>query len=152
MKTKLLSVGIAIVVSLTFSSQTFAQRDAGGSSGGGTSDPGGSNGGNSEPECVVQPVPVSFKRNNGQGTCGIDGQVRLSYSQNPTSIPVMIGLTYLDGSPVANVVLPIAGDASMLAKKKYISYCIQGTNISPAKKLVAVFHYDDGCEDVVVKE
>jgi hypothetical protein len=152
MKTKLLTVCIAVVICLTYSSNSFAQRDAGGtSSGGGSTDPGGS-AGSSEPECVVQPVPVSFKRNNGQGTCGIDGQVRLTYAQNPSSIPVMIGLTYLDGSSVDNVVLPIIGDASMLAKKKYISYCIEGTNISPAKKLKAVFHYEGGCEDVVIQE
>lgn len=143
MKTKLPAALCILITSLIFSDKTFAQRDAGGSSSG-------SNGvyaGSSAPDCVIEPKPVSFKRNNGQGTCGGDGQIRLKFHQNPSEAPVLIALMHEDGSPITHISLPVKGDATDLNKKGYVSYCMLGGNINPAKKLIAVFHYQDSCEE-----
>ncbi len=115
-----------------FSTTTYAQRSAGGSSDG---------------SCTPQPTPVSFKRNNGEGTCGNNAEIRLKFNQSPTEGPVLIGLMYDDGTPVLNTVLPVTGNSSELDHKGYISYCLLGGNISPAKKLIAIFHYPGGCQD-----
>lgn len=115
-----------------FSSSTFAQRAAGGSSDG---------------SCTPQPTPESFKRNNGEGTCGNNAEIRLKFKQSPTEAPVLIGLMYEDGTPVSYTVLPVDGNTAELEHKGYISYCLLNGNISPAKKLIAIFHYPGGCQD-----
>ena len=142
MKTKLLTAFLIVLWCTIFSNTTLAQRDAGGSSAGG-----GNYSGSNSPDCIIQPSPVSFKRNNGQGTCGGDGQIRLSFNQNPTEAPVLTALMYEDGSPITYISVPIIGDVSDLAKKGYISYCLMGGNIDPAKKVIAVFHYQGGCQE-----
>ena len=147
MKTKTFTICLLLFTSLLISNRIFAQRDSGGSSDGGLgSESGGTFNSGTQESCITQPNPTSFKRNNGQGTCGGDAQIRLSFSQQPTIAPTIIGLYHSDGTPVTNVFLPIQGDMTNLAKKGYISYCIMGSNIAPAKKLIAVFHYDGGCQ------
>lgn len=160
MKTKLLAMCIIALLTITYSNNTYAQRDAGGSSGGDPIDP--ATGMPYAPEasapdqsapCITQPPPESFKRNNGDGTCGKDGQIRLKFISSPSAAPVLIALRHMDGSPVTNITLPIEGDASELAKKKYASYCIEGANIKPAKKLVAVFRIPGSCQgDITLSE
>jgi hypothetical protein len=148
MKTKLLTVFVVVfVLCLSQSNKSFAQRDAGGTATGT-----GSGSVSGQIDCITQPPPISFKRNNGQGTCGNDAEIRLSYNQHPTTPPVLIGLTYTDGTQVENLFLPVNGNDAELDKKGYISYCLTGVNINPAKKLVAIFHYDGACEDVVITE
>ena len=129
---KLLPICLVILFTTLFSNTTYAQRDAGGSSDG---------------SCITQPTPVSFKRNNGEGTCGNNAEIRLKFNQSPTEAPVLIGLMYDDGTTVSNVLLPVTGNLSELAHKGYITYCLMGGNISPAKKLIAIFHYPGGCQD-----
>ena len=126
MKPKLLAVCIVILISTFISNKTFAQRDAGGSSSGSP---------------IPEPCPTGLKRNNGDGTCGGSGQIRLSFGQSPTYAPTLIHLWYDDGTPVTNIILPVDGDITDLASKGYISYCLQGGNIPPSKKIVAQFYY-----------
>lgn len=145
MRTRLL-LTFLLFASLT----TFAQRDAGGSSNGaGSPDPGVNN----PAPCVNQPDPESFKRNNGEGTCGMNGQIRLYFKKKdvPTEAPTLIALMTEDGESVNYISLPIQGDMSNI-DKKYISYCLLGGNVKPAKKLIAVFHYANSCSDDIVLE
>lgn len=154
MKSKILSVCVVVLTCLIFSQKSVAQRDAGGTaSNGGAAGEGGYSG----MECTTEPPPESFKRNNGgnegNGTCGQDGQIRLKYKFDPSTAPLLVGLMYEDGSPVTRVYLPIEGDVSVLEKKHYVSYCLMGTNVIPAKKLIAVFRYPGGCQaDIVLDE
>ena len=135
------------MLSLTFfCNKTFAQRDAGGSTGG----------------YVTQPCPLSFKRNNGNGfgVCGGDAQIRVTFSQLPTVIPQLTGILYTNTNTgiqtkVTSVFLPVDGDV-INKTKPYISYCLTGSlasilqapgnsqgNIPPAVKLVLEFTYPD---------
>ena len=145
MKNKLLSLCI-VLTCLLFSNNIFAQRGAGGSSDG--SGDGSGNGGTVPP----QPCPTAVKRNNGQGTCGGDAQVRLSFGQLPDFAPTLVAIW--DGDQqITGVMLPVEGDVSDLAKKGYISYCLSGSNILPAHKLIFEFHYANSTqEDCMVAE
>ncbi len=118
--------------------ETFAQRsEAGGSANG---------------SCSTYPSPTFFKRNNGQGTCGGDAQIRLYFNQRPTVVPTLMAV-YYNGSHVAGVLVPIEGDISTFDKKGYVSYCISGTNIPPAHKLTLQFRYANSCqEDILVED
>ena len=133
MKNNLLSFSFILFTCIIFSNTSFAQKRDAGFSGNGF--------------CNPQPIPESFKRNNGEGTCGDNGQIRLKFNEHPTEAPILIGLLYEDGTPIENIILPIEGDMSPLDKKGYISYCMVGGNIDPAKKIIAVFHYPGGCQD-----
>lgn len=141
MKTKLLTAFLVVLSCTLFSHKTLAQRDAGGSSAGG-----GNYSGSSSADCIIQPNPVSFKRNNGDGTCGQNGQIRLSFNQNPTEAPILTALMYADGTPITFISVPVIGDIADLAKKGYASYCLLGGNIDPAKKIIAIFHYQGNCQ------
>ena len=116
---------------------SFAQRDAGFSANG---------------NCIpTQPSPTSFKRNNGQGTCGGDAQIRLYFNERPTVIPSIMAI-YYEGGPVEGILLPIEGDISTFDKKGYVSYCITGSNIPPAHKLTIQFHYANSCQEDILVE
>ena len=132
---KILHLFIALLISITFfSNSTSAQPAPGGSGdGGGVSN-------------SPQPCPVSFKRNNGNGTCGGDAQIRLSFNQLPEFAPTLVGILY-DGVEITTVHMPVIGDVSNLASKGYISYCLSGSNIPPAKKLVLHFRYPGTDQD-----
>lgn len=119
-----------------FSSPIFAQTAPGGSGDGGSI-----GSGNTSP----QPCPVSFKRNDGNGTCGGDAQIRLNFNQLPQFAPTLVSIWY-DGEEITNIITPIEGDASTLSKG-YVSYCLSGANIPPAKKLVLHFRYPDTDQD-----
>ena len=124
-----------------FTNNTFAQRGAGGSSDG-SGDGSGTQGQTVPP----QPCPTGVKRNNGQGTCGGDAQVRLSFNQLPDFAPTLVAIW--DGDEqITGVMLPVEGDVSNLAKKGYISYCLSGSNIPPAHKLIFQFHYANSTQD-----
>lgn len=126
MKKNLTIFAAIIFTCCLFTTKTFAQRDAGGSSSGNT---------------IPEPCPTNFKRNNGDGTCGGSAQIRLSFSQSPSYAPTLVGLWYDDGTPITNIFLPVPGDISDLSAKGYISYCLMGGNIPPAKKIVAQFYF-----------
>lgn len=128
----------ALMLFATFilSSKSFSQ-DAGGSASG---------------YANSQPCPVSFKRNNGNGTCGGDAQIRLNFNEAPQFAPTLVAV-YYNGAAVTGIILPIEGDLSNFAAKGYISYCLSGSNIPPAKKLVLHFRYPGtGQSDCVIAE
>src|SRR5437763_1211653 len=49
---------------------------------------------------VPQPCPISFKRNNGNGTCGASGQIRVSFHDNPVAPPTLDSI-YYNGSRIS---------------------------------------------------
>jgi len=126
-KTSFPIVVFVLFISL-FSSGTFAQADPGGSATGGP-----------DGEVSSQPSPVSFKRNNGNGTCGGQAEIRVAFNLIPDFMPtieeIRSGQRSVEGVVIDNI------DASDLAKKGYVSYCISSTNILPAVKLWIKFHY-----------
>ena len=136
MKTKLFTA--AILFLCFFSVTTFAQEDAGGSAGGGA-----------DVHPVSQPSPVFFKRNNGNGTCGGEAQVRLYFKAKPDYLPTMQAVMY-EGSVIQVNINPI--DTSMLSKKGYVSYCIRNTNIPPAVKLTLKFNYYQSNQTFLLEE
>ena len=111
-------------------------------------------GGGGSAGSALQPCPIKSKRNNGQGTCGGDGQIRIRFSNNPTYDPILDSVYYV-GNPdyaprldsiyylgVKETGLTFAeGDTSNLAQKNYISYCFYGHNIPPDHKLTYYFSY-----------
>ncbi len=134
MKKNLLTFAFLLFSAFIFSTTSFAQADGGGT---------GSASGTITPP---QPCPVSFKRNNGNGTCGADAQIRLSFNQLPQFAPTLVGVWY-NGQEITTIVMPVYGDVSNLASKGYISYCLSGSNIPPAKKLVLYFRYPNSDQD-----
>ena len=129
-------VTFAIITFLLVSTGAMAQRDAGGSSGGTPTPP--------------QPCPTHFTRNNGDGTCGGNAQIRLYFTTAPTVAPTLENIFYNGESLLTNP-MPIAGNLNDLATKGYISYCLPLSNIPPAIKLTVVFKYaTTGQEDCVL--
>ena len=117
---------VLLLLCMCVSNTTFAQRDAGGSSGG-------------QPP---QPCPTSFTRNNGDGTCGGEAQIRLYYTTPPTIAPTLQTILY-NGAPLYDNMTPIVGDLAGYATKGYISFCLPSGNIPPAIKLTLVIYYTD---------
>lgn len=117
---------LAIAFCMCISTTSFAQRTAGGSSGG-------------EPP---QPCPVSFVRNNGDGTCGGSAQIRLYYTTPPTIAPTLQTILY-NGEPLLSNGLPVTGDLANYATNGYVSFCLPTSNIPPAIKLTLVIYYTD---------
>ena len=122
-----------IIIAALFSDKTFAQRGAGGSSDGTGGLP-------------PQPCPTSFSRNNGDGTCDGQAQIRLYFSQVPDYAPTLENILY-NGAPLLTNGFPITGDIADLATKGYISYCLPTSNIPPAIKLTVVFRYTNSVQD-----
>ena len=114
-----------------FSNNIFAQRDAGGSSDG--------LGG-------VQPCATSFVRNNGNGSCDGQAQIRLFFSQAPLYAPTLESILY-NGEPLLTNGLPVSGNINDLATLGYISYCLPTSNIPPAIKLTLVLKYNHSTQD-----
>lgn len=88
---------------------------------------------------IPQPCPISFKRNNGNGTCGQEGQIRLSFKLRPEESPILDSI-YYEGSKITGRTYALP-DATPWLQKGYISYCVLGGNLPPAKKLVLYFSY-----------
>ena len=107
-----------------FSGTAFAQRDAGGSADGLT---------------PPQPCPTSFTRNNGDGTCSGEAQIRLFYSTPPTIAPTLQTILY-NGEPLLNN-SPIVGNLADYSTNGYVSFCLPTNNIPPAIKLTLVIYY-----------
>lgn len=126
MKKQLLLSCFLVLSTLLFTNNSFAQREAGGSADGGT--------------IVPEPCPVSFTRNNGNGTCGEQAEIRIFYSAVPTYAPTLENILY-KGEPLLTNTLPITGNIADLASKGYISYCLSTSNIPSAVKLSIVLRY-----------
>ena len=94
---------------------------------------------------VNHPCPFKFKRNNGQGTCGGDGQIRVYW--NTCGEAPRLDSIYYQGAKITGRTYG-APDQDECSKKGYTSYCIYGGNIPPAKKLTLYFTYRDGTRTV----
>jgi hypothetical protein len=135
MKKQIFTIGIVTLLLIFSSENTFAQRDAGGSSGGGV---------------TPQVCPTDFVRNNGDGTCGGNAQIRLFFNQAPEFAPELISIIY-NGENLLTNPMPVSGNIADLATKGYIGYCLPLANIPPAVKLTVVFRYaGTGQEDCVL--
>ena len=132
MKKKLFSLAIIFIIS-SVSFTTYGQS-APGDSGDGS--------GSGDPSLVL---PSSFKRNNGNGTCGGEAEIRVCFSVLPVHLPVITEIKYEGGSIKGLVFSEV--DASKFARKGYVSYCIQSANIPPAHTLSIRFHYENSNQD-----
>lgn len=132
MKKNLLSFAVLVLSFCIFTTKTFAQADSGGSAGGGTG--GTIDGGGTVGTPAPQPLAIHFTRNNGDGTCGGEAQIRMYYSTAPTASPILNQI-YYNGSPLYTNMLPIKGDISNYATTGYVSFCLPTANIPPAIKL-----------------
>ena len=115
---KSFAILILLFCSFIFSYTTKAQRGAGGSADGLT---------------PPQPCAVNFTRNNGDGACAGQAQIRLYFSQAPIYAPTLENILY-NGEPLLTNAFPIEGKISDLATLGYISYCLPTSNIPPAIK------------------
>lgn len=132
MKKRLLTFAI-LIIALSITSTGFAQGDTGGSAGGGT---GGTSGGGTT--VAAQPLGIHFTRNNGDGTCGGQAQIRMYYTTAPTVAPVLTQIDY-NGSPLYANFAPVTGDISNYATQGYVSFCLNTSNIPPAIKLILTY-------------
>jgi hypothetical protein len=107
---------IVLFISL-FSSDSFAQKNS---------------------EVGSQPAPVSFKRNNGNSTCG-QAEIKVFFDALPQWLPAIEEIRS-DATAVTGIVINDI-DASQLANKGYVKYCISSSDVIPAGKLWIRFHY-----------
>lgn len=92
------------------------------------------------------PQIYDIKRNNGgnmpqgPGTCGGDAQIRVYFKECPSNPPRLDSI-YYEGKKIQGITFS-APDASQCDKpNSYISYCVYGSDIPPAKKLTFFFTY-----------
>jgi len=92
--------------------------------------------------------PSFFKRNNGNGTCGSQSEIRLYF-------PICTGNAPLIDSVYANNVKArltiFSPDASKCAVKGYVSYCFNG-NIPTVSALTLFFNYGNHSTSCLVPE
>lgn len=134
MKKRLLTFAV-LILSLSITSTSFAQDDSGGSAGagGGTPPDGGGT------PVATQPKAVHFTRNNGDGTCGGQAQIRMFYATAPTVAPVLTQI-YYQGSTLYSNFNAVTGNLSTYAAKGYVSFCLPTSNIPPAIKLTLTYN------------
>ena len=144
MKTKLLTFAFLLISFCIFSTTTFAQIAPGDAGSGGV------------PPILACP-DVSFKRNNGNGTCWGYVQIRVTFpDQFETGFtpPTISDITY-QGITVKFLLGHDAIEGVPTYKGQgYVSYCLGGPqfpglskeyfNIPPANKLVITFCYGSG--------
>ncbi|MDQ6757983.1 MAG: hypothetical protein M3004_13735 [Bacteroidota bacterium] len=134
MKKMIFSMAV-LLSACVFSTKTFAQAVPGGSAdGGGVIDGGGTT------STTPQPLGVHFMRNNGDGTCGGNAQIRLYYNTAPTIAPTLDNIIY-NGSPLIANFVPKGSILADLTTKGYLSFCMPVSNIPPAIKLTLEYHY-----------
>ena len=131
MKKRLLTFAV-LVLSLSITSTTFAQDDSGGSAGSGGTGGGVVGGGTTG--TAAQPNAIHFTRNNGDGTCGMQAQIRMFYATAPTAAPVLNQIWY-NGAPLYSNFTAVTGNISNYATTGYVSFCLPTSNIPPAIKL-----------------
>ena len=133
MKKTLLSLTVVLFMTF-FSTNVFAQPAPGDDGSGGVLPPdlGGT------PSVPPQPLAYHFTRNNGDGTCGGEAQIRMYYTTAPTVAPVLTQI-YYQGAPLYTNFLPVSGDIAGYATKGYVSFCLSTANIPPAIKLALTY-------------
>ena len=86
---------------------------------------------------------TSFKRNNGNGTCGSEGQLRLSF---PVSCPASV--PYIDSVYIAGAKWNVTFAAPDVSKcgggNGYIGYCVTSGNMPPANTWTIFFRLPNG--------
>ena len=135
MKKKLLSFAVIVLSVCLFTTKTFAQVAPGDDGSGGTPPDGGGTTGTTVP---AQPLGYHFTRNNGDGTCGGEAQIRLYYTTAPAVAPVLTQI-YYQGQPLYTNFLPVTGNIANYASKGYVSFCLPTSNIPPAIKLTLTY-------------
>lgn len=115
-----------------FSLTSIAQDIPGGSGDGSGTTPDGS-GANAS-----QPSAKHFTRNNGDGTCGGQAQIRMFYTTAPTASPWLTQIYYQD-APLYSDFTSVQGDISKYASTGYVSFCLPTSNIPPAIKLTLTY-------------
>lgn len=133
MKKTLLSLTVVLFMTF-FSTNVFAQPAPGDNGSGGTPPDGGGTG----ITIPAQPLAYHFTRNNGDGTCGGEAQIRMYYTTAPTVAPILTQIDY-NGAPLYTNFLPVTGDISGCATKGYVSFCLPTANIPPAIKLTLTY-------------
>jgi hypothetical protein len=136
MKKRLLTSAILFLSFCILSTTSFAQTapgDSGGDTSGGSTDGGGT-------AVVPQPTAIEFFRNNGDGTCGGQAQIRLYYTTAPTIAPTLDNILY-NGAPLIANFVPTGSILADLTTKGYFSFCLPVSNIPPAIKLTIQYHY-----------
>jgi hypothetical protein len=116
-----------LVIFCFITNGVLAQRDAGGTNDGTGGVP-------------TQPCPTSFTRNNGDGSCNGEAQIRLYYTTPPIVAPTLVNILY-EGEPLFTNGLPVVGNLADYATKGYIGICLPTSNIPPAIKLTLVMYY-----------
>ena len=138
MKKQLLFLIVALISLISFSCKknllgtTSYIRGGGGSTGG----------------IILMPMATGFKRNNGNGTCGGNAQIRVTFDTIPGYTPTLEAVYQPSGNVLGPALTGITfGVGDMTISSKYISYCIYGTgcsscgNIPPANSIVLQFYY-----------
>ena len=94
--------------------------------------------------------PDYFKRNNGNGTCGSEAEIRMYFTTCPATAPIIDSIRA--NGVIANVTIS-APDSSNCASKGYISYCISG-DLPPAGTLTVFFDFGEftGKDSCIVPE
>ena len=93
--------------------------------------------------------PSSFKRNNGNGTCGSLGELRLNFSPACPSEAPLIDSVFTNGTK--NSVTFALPDASHCGNNNgYLSYCVTSGNMPPANVWVIYFHTSAGSYNCTV--
>lgn len=131
MKRKLLT---SALLTIAFCAVSVAQDDSGGSAGSGSGS--GAEGGNTA--SASQPNAIHFTRNNGDGTCGGQAQIRMFYTTTPTVSPVLTQI-YYNGDPLYTNFTAVSGSLSNYATNGYVSFCLPTSNIPPAIKLTLCY-------------
>ena len=156
MKTKLLTFAFLFISTCILSTTTFAQTAPGDNGTGGVPPPDGGGTGGTPPPILACP-DVTFKRNNGNGTCWGYVQIRVTFpDQFETGFtpPTISDITY-QGTTVKFLLGHDAIEGVPTYKGQgYVSYCLGGPqfpglskeyfNIPPANKLVITFQYGTG--------
>ena len=81
--------------------------------------------------------PSNFTRNNGNGTCGSEAQIKMYFPSCPVTAPV-IDSVYISGVK-ANIAF-FAPDDSKCSSQGYVSYCFTG-NLPPASSIKVYFNF-----------
>jgi hypothetical protein len=85
----------------------------------------------------------SFKVNNGNGTCGAAGQLRLSFPGGCPDIMPVIDSVYTNGVK-NNVTFATPDNSKCGGNNGYISYCVTSGNMPPADAWTIFFHNNTG--------
>lgn len=87
--------------------------------------------------------PSSFKRNNGNGTCGALGELRLNFPSGCPANTAFIDSVFIDGIK-SNVTFASPETSHCGGNNGYISYCVKSGNMPPANVWFIYFHVQGG--------